>query len=168
MGDETFDRLLEYTRHYHAHLSGKLATLRPDVLPHHGEATELVTLIQASDGYAVFYLPVPDDPTIQKGHHTFDLSKYDLNRICQSVSVNRLQMAPPLIGEAWDKTPLCSRTLSLYRSNNNIARETTRTRQQLRRIFSLSYLYKRPIVGEWRMERERVRERERERVCVCL
>ena len=105
MNDETVHQLLEFTQHYHAHLNGILASTGPDALPHHGDITDIVALIRASDGYAVFYLPSPDDPSIRKGYSVFDLRQYDLNRVCQSVSVNRLQMAPPLIGEAWDKTP---------------------------------------------------------------
>ena len=100
---EQADRLTEYTRAYHEALeTGFAAPGRAAFFPHHSERTELIAVIQASDGWAVFYLPAPDDPTIPKGYTGFDLSQYDLNRVCQSVSVHRLQVAPPLLGEPWN------------------------------------------------------------------
>jgi hypothetical protein len=68
-------------------------------------------VLRASDAVVTFYLPAPDDPSLkpefEPGFFAYDYGKYDINRVCQSVSLHRLQVEPPFLGEPWDKkTPM--------------------------------------------------------------
>ena len=105
MTEDQTQHLVEYTRRYHAALEHEIEATERESLPHHGERTEIIAVIRASDAYATFYLPPPADPNIPRGFFLYDLSAYDLNRVCQSVSVHRLQIAPPMLGKHWSETP---------------------------------------------------------------
>ncbi len=105
MTEDIFKHLAQYTRRYHAALEKQFEAIGRDLFSHHGEPTQIIAIVKASDGFATFYLPAPADPTLRRGYFLHDLSEYDLNRVCQSISVHRLQVAPPMLGEHWTQSP---------------------------------------------------------------
>jgi len=97
------EKLINFTCSYHTALEREIESRGRRLFPHHGEKTEIISIFKDSDGYATFYIPVPNNPEIQHGCNTFDYSQYTLNRICQSLSVHRLQIVSPDIGQPWDQ-----------------------------------------------------------------
>jgi len=97
-------KLVEFTRAYHTALEAEMETRGRHSFPYHGEPVEVVATFKASDGFATFYLPSPpdDDHLIRRGHLFFDCTEYDLNTVCESVSIHRLKVASPMIGEPWN------------------------------------------------------------------
>jgi hypothetical protein len=104
--DDLVPKLAEFTRQYHTEFDRRLEAAGRDVFPFHGEPTPVVAIIKGSDGYVVFYLPAPpDEEKIPAGYYGYDLSEHSLNRICQSVSVHRLQVASAELGKPWNSFP---------------------------------------------------------------
>ncbi len=97
------EKLINFTRAYHIALAREFLKRGRHTFPHHGDDTQIIAIFKALDGFATFYLPAPDEPRITRGYQLFDYSEYSLNRICQSLSVHRLQVAEPELGESWDK-----------------------------------------------------------------
>lgn len=93
------ESLGEFTNRYHAALSAKLDESGRTRLPHHGDRTVIISMFKASDGFATFYLPDPQDPSIAHGLYAYDFSSYTLDEVCQALSVHRLKVAAVHLGQ---------------------------------------------------------------------
>ena len=93
MRSDVLEKLGEFTNRYHAAVSAALEQHGRGRLPHHGEKTVITSTFHASDGFATFYLPDPQDPSVQQGVYAFDYSSYSLDQVCQALSVHRLKIA---------------------------------------------------------------------------
>jgi hypothetical protein len=96
------DKVAAFTRHYHFTLEKILDIHGRSHFPHHGEKTEFIFMFIAKDGFATFYLPHGNDTITDTGYYLFDHPNDTLNAICQSLSLHRLQIASPNIGEPWN------------------------------------------------------------------
>jgi hypothetical protein len=92
---------------YHSALGSELASRGPAEFPFHGDVTESVIMVKAADGFAIFYLPAlaDDDSNGLRGFNFFDHATYDLNTVCQSVSLRRLRAFSAGIGESANVAP---------------------------------------------------------------
>lgn len=103
LDDPIFDAIVKFTRAYHPQLEENFDARGRHLFPHHGDRAGIILIIKGSDGYVTFYLPTPPPGEgIEKGFRAYDHSSHDLNTICQSLHVNRLKIAPPMLGSAWD------------------------------------------------------------------
>ena len=68
----------------------------------HSEPTDLIAVFMCSDGVATFYLRPPPDVGIQPGLQLFDYRSQTLNRVCQSLHLNRFQVVVPPLGAPWN------------------------------------------------------------------
>lgn len=107
--DPVFRDMMHHTMRYHGALEEQLDRFGRERFRFHGDKIPLVTVIKASDGYLTFYQPsAPPDVDVQDGYHGLDYSEHDLNKVCQSLSLRYMRVAPPRIGEEagyFPKTP---------------------------------------------------------------
>lgn len=91
--------ILDFTNSYWSAIEEAMDKHGRDLFTAHGDKVEIVSVFQAKDGFAVFYLPVPPDPSIRRGLYLFDeYAEHTLNEICQSLTVYRLKVLQPEIG----------------------------------------------------------------------
>ena len=91
--------ILDFTNSYWSAIEEAMDKHGRDLFTAHGDKVEIVSVFQAKDGFAVFYLPVPPDPAIKRGLYLFDeYTEHTLNEICQSLTVHRLKVLQPEIG----------------------------------------------------------------------
>ena len=107
--DPVFRDMMQHTMRYHGALEEQLDRFGRERFRFHGDKIPLVTVIKASDGYLTFYQSsAPPDVDVQDGYYGLDYSEHDLNKVCQSLSLRYMRVAPPRIGEEvgyFPKTP---------------------------------------------------------------
>jgi hypothetical protein len=99
-------RVADFTKKYHPSLEAALDAKGRHRFPHHSNRVTVVVMVKASDGFVTFYLPLPQNPNGPSGFFLFDYSAYSLDTICQSLSIHRLKVASPNLGESWEKVDL--------------------------------------------------------------
>ena len=99
-------QLVNFISSYHQALEVELEKWGRQRFPFHGDATPIVVTAEAVDGFVTFYLPPDPAGQVPHGYRLDDVSQYDLNTVCQSLSVHRLKVASPRLGERWDSVEL--------------------------------------------------------------
>jgi hypothetical protein len=92
-----------FTRAYHPALEAQFEAHGRSSFQFHGERADIIVIIQASDGFATFYLPPSPSGSVNPGYYLYDHRSYDLNTICQSLSVHRLKVSSPRICRPWNE-----------------------------------------------------------------
>src|SRR5262245_47044119 len=94
------EAIAQFTRLYHHTIEEHLERYGRNRLPLHGEPTGLIRIGVASDGFVTFYGPSGESAGTPDGVYAFDYSQYDMNVVCQNLTLSRLRISSPRMGES--------------------------------------------------------------------
>ncbi len=98
---EALSNVMKFVMSYHAELDSQIESRGRHRFFHHGEKTTLVIGVPGRDGCAVLYFPPSGHPKWPDGYCGLPgYAEFDLNTICQSLSLHRLKIISPDLGSS--------------------------------------------------------------------